>query len=149
MLRTAALVVCLALAQGDSARAAERHAAPSSPGVVCQPLEKFKAAFPAQTKYKAATIGQFHVLEGVYIGSPKTPEGLPPGDGALIVRPPVEHGQPDLSLIVWTQHAGKDICGAARTNLMVPSAALAVINSVETGNGEAIDPEDSSEDRSL
>lgn len=173
-MRTAAAVLslALALALGDSAFAAERvpdaHAlaelrksaqaeadreshrevAPDSrlTATVCVPLDRFKTSFPAGTKFKAATIGQFHVFEGVYIGNPKTPEGVPPGDGALIIHPPVAHGDPDISLVTWTQHQGNDVCGGPGAGLMVPAAALATINSIGTGKDEVADPADDPKD---
>jgi hypothetical protein len=112
----------------------------------CAPLDKFKSAFDAKTKFTQATIGQFHVLEGVYISNPKTPEGLPPGDGALIIVPPAIHGKAQPAGIAWTQHGGKDVCGSLEQVLIVPVGALAMLNKIETGKDEksqtADDPKD-------
>ena len=44
------------------------------------------------------TPAQFHFLQGVYVLSPTTPDGLPPGDGALLLTR--DHG--DEGLILWT-----------------------------------------------
>ena len=42
---------------------------------------------------------QFHFLQGFYVGAPTTPDGLPPGDGALIVKSDSD----DSGMIVWTR----------------------------------------------
>ena len=47
------------------------------------------------------TPGQFHFAEGLYVGSPTTPEGLPPGDGALLVSREGDRG----GIIIWTRGA--------------------------------------------
>ena len=49
----------------------------------CKPLAKLWADFDAKTHFTTLTPGQFHFVEGIYVGSPTTPDGLPPGDGAL------------------------------------------------------------------
>lgn len=141
-MRRIAIVAAIVLA-GGAAHAAET-APPVSP--VCMPLEKFKATLDAKTKFKTATIGQFHVFEGIYIGNPHTPEGLPPGDGVLMATPPPPHGQPAATLIAWTQHSGKDVCGGPRQTLVVPSDTLAVILGINTGKDEISDPADDPKD---
>ena len=51
------------------------------------------------TTITALTSAQFHFLQGMYVALPSTPEGLPPGDGALILtRDKNEEG-----LILWTR----------------------------------------------
>ena len=45
------------------------------------------------------TPGQFHFVEGLYVESPTTPEGLPPGDGALLAT----HDSGKNGIIVWTR----------------------------------------------
>jgi hypothetical protein len=91
MFRTA-LAVGLTLAFG-SVQAAETR---------CKPLAKFKADFAdAKTHMVQLTSGQFHFVEGIYVGNPTTPDGLPPGDGAMIVT----HDGDDGGIIVWTHGA--------------------------------------------
>ena len=53
---------------------------------LCKPLGKLLADFDAKTHFAPLTPGQFHFSEGLYVGSPTTPEGLPPGDGALLAN---------------------------------------------------------------
>ena len=45
---------------------------------------KLSADFDAKTHFTTLTPGQFDFVEGIYVGSPATPDGLPPGDGALL-----------------------------------------------------------------
>jgi hypothetical protein len=52
----------------------------------CKPLAKLWADFDAKTHFTTLTPGQFHFVEGIYVGSPTTPDGLPPGDGALLAK---------------------------------------------------------------
>ncbi len=46
--------------------------------------------------WQELTPAQYHFIQGVYVGSPDTARGLPPGDGAMIAR-----GK-DGGLVVWT-----------------------------------------------
>ena len=150
-MKTIALAVAVSLAVGGPAFAAEREPSPGgnphgvyaqAPSPACAPIEKFKAAFDDKTKFSAATIGEYHVLKGVYLGSPKTPEGNPPGDGALIVTHPAPHGQQAVAMIAWTRNGGKDVCAGANQVLMIPASVMALIAQTETGSGETADPDD-------
>ena len=53
-------------------------AADKTPSPPCKPLANLWADFDAKTHFTALTPGQFHFVEGLYVGSPTTPEGLPP-----------------------------------------------------------------------
>jgi hypothetical protein len=68
---------------------------PSSPR---RPLARLRADFDAKTHFTALTPGQFHFVEGVYVGSPTTPEGLPLGDGAMLAT----HDGAKNGSIIWT-----------------------------------------------
>lgn len=65
----------------------------------CMSLAKAQKAAGKQTTITALNAAQFHFLQGMYVALPTTPEGLPPGDGALILtRDKGEEG-----LILWTR----------------------------------------------
>src|SRR5208337_3029473 len=51
----------------------------------CASLEKAQEAAGKGTAIAPLTPAQFHFLQGVYVLSPTTPDGLPPGDGALLL----------------------------------------------------------------
>lgn len=164
-MRTVSAALCFALACGGSASAAEKVAPhhPTSPPVVaedepsnrmenhgvCVPLEKFKTAFAPKTQFATASIGMFHALEGVYVGNPNTPEGLPPGDGALIITPPAQHGHPVAGSFVTWLRGDKEVCASPKQILMVPQGALAILEGIETGKGETITPDDSKDELKL
>jgi hypothetical protein len=74
-------------------------AADKTPSPPCKPLGKLWADFDAKTHFTALTPGQFHFVEGLYVGSPTTPEGLPPGDGALLAT----HDDAKNGIIIWTR----------------------------------------------
>jgi hypothetical protein len=116
MLRTLA-ALGLALAVGDSALAAERAPAP------CKPLAKLEADFDAKTHFAPLTPGQFHFVEGVYVGSPTTPDGLPPGDGALLVS----HDGDKDGVVIWTRGA------LACAPIPVSERLIKLIGSIKTG----------------
>jgi peptidoglycan hydrolase-like protein with peptidoglycan-binding domain len=63
------------------------------------PLAKLWADFDAKTHFTTLTPGQFHFVEGIYVGSPTTPDGLPPGDGALLAT----HDGAQNGIIFWTR----------------------------------------------
>jgi hypothetical protein len=65
----------------------------------CKPLAKLWADFDAKTHFTTLTPGQFHFVEGIYVGSPTTPDGLPPGDGALLAT----HDGAQNGIILWTR----------------------------------------------
>ncbi len=74
-------------------------AAGSEPVARCQSLARLKKDL-ANEKITGLTPGQFHFAQGVYVGSPATPAGLPPGDGALLVQHP---GNADVAVLIWTR----------------------------------------------
>ena len=88
MLKAAALLSLACLA--SSAVAAENPH--------CASLEKAQKAAGKGTAIAPLTPAQFHFLQGVYVLNPTTPDGLPPGDGALLLTR--DHG--DEGLILWT-----------------------------------------------
>jgi hypothetical protein len=94
MLRTLAPSVVISLSCGGATLAAD-----NSPKVPCKALAKLRADFDARTHFVPLTPGQFHFAEGLYVGSPTTPDGLPPGDGALLVSRDGEKN----GVIVWTR----------------------------------------------
>jgi len=51
----------------------------------CASLEKAQEAAGNCTAIAPLTSAEFHFLQGVYVLSPTTPDGLPPGDGALLL----------------------------------------------------------------
>jgi hypothetical protein len=77
-----------------TALAANRKPSPS-----CKPLATLQAEFDNKTHFTTLTPGQFHFVEGLYVGSPTTPDGLPPGDGALLAT----HDGAKNAIIIWTR----------------------------------------------
>ena len=74
-------------------------AADKTPSPPCKPLARLGVDFDAKTHFTALTPGQFHFVEGVYVGSPTTPDGLPPGDGAMLAT----HDGAANGVIIWTR----------------------------------------------
>ncbi len=97
--------------------------AAGAPKPPCKALAKLKSDFDAHTHWTALSPGQFHFVEGVYVGSPSTPEGLPPGDGALLAQ---HDGEKD-GVIVWTR--GPLAC----MPLPIPEKLIKIISSIKTG----------------
>lgn len=79
---------------GSAALAANGKLSP-----LCKPLAKLLIEFDSRTHFMTLTPGQFHFVEGLYVGSPTTPDGLPPGDGALLAT---HYGSKD-GIIIWTR----------------------------------------------
>jgi hypothetical protein len=141
MVRTALVFSLAALALGGPALARERGGglsveAETDPGFSltvdggtrtlaphCKPIVKLKADFDEHTHFTSLSPGQFHFVEGVYVGSPSTPEGLPPGDGALLAT----HDGDKNGVIVWTR--GPLACGP----LPIPEKLIKLIDAVKTG----------------
>jgi hypothetical protein len=94
----------------------------------CKPLAKLQVDFDANTHFTTLTPGQFHFVEGIYVGSPRTPEGLPPGDGALLAT----HDGDKNGVILWTR--GPLACGP----IPISEKLIKLIASIKTG---AIDDE--------
>lgn len=93
------------------------------PHTPCKALARLKSEFDAHTHWTVLSPGQFHFVEGLYVGSPSTPEGLPPGDGALLAR---HDGEKD-GVIVWTR--GPLAC----MPLPIPEQLIKIISSIKTG----------------
>ena len=89
----------------------------------CQALAKIKAEFDAHTRWTVLTPGQFHFAQGLWVASPATPEGLPPGDSAMLVQ---RDGDKD-GLIVWTR--GPLACSP----VPLPEAMIKLLWSIKTG----------------
>ena len=118
-----------------------------APPPQCLALEKLKSSFDATTKVTVLTPGQFHFVQGMYVGAPFTTPGLPPGDGALMVDAGGHAG------IVWTR--GKQGCitfltfdehHAGYTPMPVDAKVVA---GIKTGKDETAPVEDTSKDLSL
>ena len=93
MLKAAALLSCACLASSAVAEESPR----------CASLEKAQNAAGKDTAIAPLTAAQFHFLQGVYVLHPTMPDGLPPGDGALLLTR--DHG--DDGLILWTLGAAR------------------------------------------
>ncbi len=52
----------------------------------CASLEKAQNSAGKDTAIAPLTAAQFHFLQGVYVLNPTMPDGLPPGDGALLLN---------------------------------------------------------------
>lgn len=61
--------------------------APPKPRPVCETLAKVKTEFPEGATFTKLTPGQYNFARGVYVISPDTQPGLPPGKSALLVMP--------------------------------------------------------------
>ena len=76
---------------GATARAAERH--------MCTSLQNAQKNAGRRTSVIPMSRAQFHFLQGLYVGLPSTPDGLPPGDGALVIKSDSD----DTGMILWTR----------------------------------------------
>ena len=85
--------------------------------------------------FVALTPGQFHFAAGIYVGNPGTPEGMPPGDGAILIT---RDGSKD-GTIVWTR--GKNACAPIK----VPEPIMKLLNAIKTGVGESADDDSKDE----
>jgi hypothetical protein len=95
----------------------------------CASLEKAQEAVGKGTAIGPLTPAQFHFLQGVYVLSPTTPDGLPPGDGALLLTR--DHG--DEGLILWT--LGPLVCDP----MPAPKKLMDYLARVKTGaDGDAM-----------
>jgi hypothetical protein len=109
------------LAFGGLSFASPTAAAASAPH--CKALVKLKADFDEHTHFTQLSPGQFHFIEGIYVGSPSTPEGLPPGDGALLAT----HDGDRDGVIVWTR--GTLACAP----LPIPEKLIKLMGAIKTG----------------
>jgi hypothetical protein len=122
MLRTLAIALAASLVFGGAARAVEGQGAHAQ----CKALAKLKAEFDAKTHVVQLTAGQFHFVEGVYVGSPSTPDGLPPGNGAILVT----HDGDKDGVVIWTRGA------LACAPIPVNEKLMKLLADVKTGEGE-------------
>jgi hypothetical protein len=90
-MRSFVVALSLILSSGATVHPAERPA--------CTSLEKAQKAAGKKTTITALSPSQFHFLQGMYVAMPTTPEGLPPGDGAVILT----RDDSDEGIIVWTR----------------------------------------------
>jgi hypothetical protein len=81
---------------------AEARSADNKP--VCTTLERVQKAAGKDTTVAALTPAEFHFLQGMYVALPTTPDGLPPGDGAVILS----RDKADSGLVLWTR--GPIVC---------------------------------------
>ena len=143
MNKTAVALIAASLAVGGSASAAERAPKAALPPH-CVPLAQFRSDYADKTHLTVLTPGQFHFVEGMYVGSPLTPHGLPPGDGALMLEVEGHAG------IVWTR--GKQACITAiavdeqYAAYMPMPVDKKLVEAVKTGIGEVESSEDTSKD---
>lgn len=98
-------------------------AADKTPPPPCKPLARLWVDFDAKTHFTALTPGQFHFVEGVYVGSPTTPDGLPPGDGAMLAT----HDGASNGVIIWTR--GPLACGP----IQISEKLIKLIAAIKTG----------------
>ena len=113
-----ALVLGLIPEISGAALAAEKTLSPP-----CKSLAKFGVDFDAKTHFTALTPGQFHFVEGVYVGSPTTPDGLPPDDSA----PLATHDGAANGVIIWTR--GPLACGP----IQISEKLIKLIAAIKTG----------------
>lgn len=119
MLYARAIVLAATVVFGGVAHSAAGQVAHAQ----CNALAKLKAEFDAKTHVVQLTAGQFHFVEGVYVGSPNTPDGLPPGDSALLVS----HDGDKDGVIVWTR--GALACAPTPVN----ERLIKLLDSIKTG----------------
>jgi hypothetical protein len=134
--------------------AAYAQPAPISPAPRCEPLAKLREAAPKDAKLVALNPGQYHFMLGYYAASISTPEGSPPGEGALLVN----FGK--TADLFWTK--GDQICitqiramsaqgflPPAYAPLRIVPELLSKLNKLTAGKDEIDTPDDTSEDRKL
>ena len=130
-MRIIALSLLASLAFGGPAIAANDHAIVTPPPH-CMKIEEYKKAFDHKTRFEVLGPGAFHVAEGIYIGSPTTPPGLPPGDGAILVTHRGDKG----ALLIWTR--GDQGCAP----IAISQAVIATLAGIRTAAGEKVEPYD-------
>jgi hypothetical protein len=118
-MRTAAAALCLALAFGGSAFAAEVHSDH------CSPISIPKNAVEARTggKWISLTTDQWQFLRGIYAMNPLTPPGLPYGDRAVLAKVDGNDG----ALVFFID--GDKAC----TPMAVPAKLLHMLDAVAMG----------------
>jgi hypothetical protein len=119
MLKAGTIFSCVCLASSALAVEAPR----------CASLENAQKAAGKDTAIAPLTPAQFHFLQGVYVLSPATPDGLPPGDGALLLT----HDHGNEGLILWT--LGPLVCEP----MPAPKKLLEYLAQVKSGaDGDAM-----------
>lgn len=118
-MRTAAAVVCLALALGGSASAAER----AETGGQCEDVSIPKGKIEARHgKWIKLTADQWEFLRGIYAMNPLTPPGLPYGDAAVLAK--IDSREDALIFFI----DGDKAC----TPMPIPRALLDMLDKVAT-----------------
>ncbi len=117
-----ALILGLNPGIGEAALAANKTPLP-----ICKPLAKLWPKSDVETHFTTLTPGQFHFVEGIYVGSPTTPDGFPPGDGALLAT----HDGAHDGIILWTR--GPLACGPLR----ISEKLIKLIADIRTGTLDA------------
>jgi hypothetical protein len=98
----------------------------------CKPLTKLWAEFDNKTHFTTLTPGQFHFVEGIYVGSPTTPPGLPPGDGALLAT----HDGVKNGIIIWTR--GPLACAPIPINEKLMNLVTGIKTGALDGQGDEL-----------
>lgn len=93
------------------------------PSRSCKALDKLRAELDGKTHLTKLTPGQFHFVEGLYVGSPTTPDGLPPGDSAVLAT----HDGVKDGILFWTR--GPLACAP----IPVSEKLINLIASIKTG----------------
>jgi hypothetical protein len=119
--------------------------AADAPTAKCEPITKMQADAKG-AKFTKLNAGQYHLMMGVYIGSAITPEGLPPGDGAMLVQ------AKSASLLFWTK-GDKEACivplklegtdhqpHLMYSPMMLPPAIVMVLKDIVGGKDEIATP---------
>jgi hypothetical protein len=126
-----AIISALALGLNPGVRGVAL-AADKAPLPLCKPLARLWGDFDAKTRFTALTPGQFHFVEGLYVGSPTTPAGLPPGDGALLAT----HDGTKNGIIIWT--LGPLACAPIPINEKLIKLIARVKTGVLDGGGDEL-----------
>jgi len=134
--------------------AAQAQLAPISPTPRCESLTKFKEEAPKDAKLITLNPGQYHFMLGYYAASISTPEGDPPGEGALIVNrgKTVDLFWTGKDQICITQIRAMSAQGSlppAYAPLPIVPELLSKLNKLTAGKDEIDVPDDTSEDRKL
>ena len=114
----------------------------SSPAIAadkCVSLKAMQRDLRAVDKDMTAasmTPAQFHFLQGLYVGNPKTPEGMPPGDGAMIFTESSE----DNAVIVWTRGEADSRLACGAWPIKGAGDLAKILAKVKRGETSADDP---------
>ena len=102
---------------------------PKPAGPACIKISEVKNFTHGSTLH-TMTLEQFHFAQGVYVGDPYTPEGLPPGDGAILATSP----DSDNAIIIWTTKASQLACNP----ITVPQKFVDLLGKINTGPGDSL-----------